>query len=101
MSEGAATFEFQTAQAARGTNISLLWRPQSKAPPFGRGFLLDLMDKAAASCRTIEVLAQLLEMAGAAEDVDGALASDAGWMIGNHAKKLRQTLKTLKEGPRQ
>ena len=38
MSEGVATFEFRKAHTARGSNIGLLWRPQPKAPPFGRGF---------------------------------------------------------------
>jgi hypothetical protein len=33
-------FGFRTAQAARGSNTGLLWRPRSKAPPFGRGFCL-------------------------------------------------------------
>ena len=40
MSKGVATFESRTAQATRGSNIGLLWRPLPKAPPCGRGFLL-------------------------------------------------------------
>jgi uncharacterized OsmC-like protein len=59
----------------------------------------DLMDEAVASCRAIEVLAQLLDMAGAADTIEGALAAETGWMIGRHAKKLHQTLNTLKERP--
>jgi hypothetical protein len=46
---------------------------------------------------SIEVLAQLLGMAGIADDVEGALAAETGWMIGCHAQKLHQTLNTLKE----
>jgi hydroxyacylglutathione hydrolase len=38
--KGVATFESRKAHAARGCSIGLLWRPQPKAPPFGRGFLL-------------------------------------------------------------
>ena len=40
MSQGVATSEFRTTHSERGCNIGLLWRPQPKAPPFGRGFLL-------------------------------------------------------------
>ena len=57
---------------------------------------LDLMDEAVASCRAIEVLAQLLDIAGMADDLEGALAAETGWMIAHHAKKLHQTLNTLK-----
>ena len=59
---------------------------------------LDLMDEAVGSCRAIETLAQLLDAAGSADDLEGALAAETGWMIGRHAKKLRQTLNSLKKG---
>ena len=48
--------------------------------------------------RAIETLAQLLDAAGSADDLEGALAAETGWMIGRHAKKLRQTLNSLKKG---
>jgi len=59
---------------------------------------LDLMDEAAGSCRAIETLAQLLDLAGSADDVEGTLAAETGWMIGRHAKKLHQILNSFKKG---
>lgn len=59
---------------------------------------LDLMDEAVGSCRAIETLAQLLDLAGSADDVEGTLAAETGWMIVCHAKKLRETLDSIKKG---
>ena len=39
MMKGMATFESRTAEAGSGGNNGLLWRPQPKAPPFGRGLV--------------------------------------------------------------
>jgi hypothetical protein len=39
MWESMKTFESRTAEAASAGNNGLLWRPQPKAPPFGRGLV--------------------------------------------------------------
>jgi hypothetical protein len=39
MLKGITTLESRTADAGSGSNIGLLWRPQPKAPLFGRGLV--------------------------------------------------------------
>ena len=50
MSKGVATFESRTAQAARGSNSGLLWRPRPQSPPFSGDFYFFILSSNPGIC---------------------------------------------------
>ena len=58
---------------------------------------LDLIDEALESCRAVETISTLLDIAATGGELQPALAAETGWMIGSRTRKLRQTLVSLRE----
>jgi hypothetical protein len=58
---------------------------------------LDALDDALDTCRAVEAISTLLDIAGTSGELQPALAAETGWMIGSRVKKLRQKLTSLRE----